>query len=197
MFSRSEKIIRVACVGDSITEGSGADQGMSYPSQLQQLLGEGWLVGNFGRSGCTLLKKGDFPYWKEPAYRNALGFVPDEVVIMLGTNDTKPQNWRYREEFLGDYLELVESFRILPARPRVHVCLPCPVFGEGNFDITAGHLSVYSDWIRELAARHSLELIDLHGILADKPHMIPDCVHPSTDGAGEMAKAVFAALVSD
>jgi len=194
MFSSSEKVIRVACVGDSMTEGSGADEGMSYPAQLQQLFGAGWLVGNFGRSGCTLLKRGDFPYWNESAYRNALGFGPDEVVIMLGTNDTKPQNWRYREEFLGDYLELAESFRALATRPRVHVCLPCPVIGEGNFDITAGNLLAYLEMIRELAFRHSLGLVDLHSILVDKPAMIPDRVHPGTDGAGEMAGAVFAKL---
>jgi len=48
--------------------------------------------------------------------------------------------------------------------------------------------------IRELAFRHSLGLVDLHSILVDKPAMIPDRVHPGTDGAGEMAGAVFAKL---
>jgi acyl-CoA thioesterase I len=197
MFASSEKVIRVACVGDSITEGSGADEGMSYPAQLQQLLGAGWLVGNFGRSGCSLLKKGDFPYWNESVCRSALNFRPDVVVIMLGTNDTKPQNWRYREEFVGDYLELVESFRGLATRPRIHVCLPCPVFGEGNFDITAEGLAEYLKLIQDLATRRSLGLIDLHSILCDKPQLIPDRVHPSTEGAAELAKAVFAKLRID
>jgi len=197
MLSSSEKVIRVACVGDSITEGSGADRGMSYPEQLQKLLGTGWIVGNFGRSGCTLLKKGDIPYWNESVYRSALSFRPDVVVIMLGTNDTKPQNWRYREEFVGDYLELVESFRALATRPRIHVCLPCPVFGEGNFDITAECLAEYLELIQDLATRQSLGLIDLHSVLRGKPRLIPDRVHPSTEGAAEMAKAVFAKLRID
>jgi len=36
--------IRVACVGDSITAVAGAPKGKSYPAQLQQILGAGWLA---------------------------------------------------------------------------------------------------------------------------------------------------------
>src|SRR5689334_724667 len=81
--------VNVACIGDSITQGSGAAKGQSYPSQLQAMLGDQWKVGNFGVSGRTLLKKGDYPYWKENAYQDALKSAPDVVIIMLGTNDTK------------------------------------------------------------------------------------------------------------
>lgn len=84
--------IRLACVGDSITQGDGLAADDSYPSQLQALLGEEWKVGNFGVSGRTLLKKGDHPYWTESAYQKALEFEPDVVIIMLGTNDTKEHN---------------------------------------------------------------------------------------------------------
>jgi len=84
--------IRIACVGDSITQGAGAGEGKAYPSQLQELLGEKWKVGNFGVSGRTLLRKGDSSYWNERALLNAQDFKPDVVIIMLGTNDTKPQN---------------------------------------------------------------------------------------------------------
>ena len=52
--------IRVACVGDSITAGAGAE-GKPYPKQLQALLGDKWLVNNYGVGGRTLLKKGDHP----------------------------------------------------------------------------------------------------------------------------------------
>ena len=82
--------IRVACVGDSITQGAGAGAGMSYPSQLQTLLGEQYKVGNFGVSGRTLMQKGDHPYRKEGKYQQALEMLPQMVVIMLGTNDSKP-----------------------------------------------------------------------------------------------------------
>lgn len=59
--SASPMPVRVACVGDSITFGTGADPGKSYPSQLQALLGSGWQVKNFGVGGRTLLRKGGPP----------------------------------------------------------------------------------------------------------------------------------------
>lgn len=186
--------VRVACVGDSITQGSGAGRGRSYPTQLQGLLGESWVVGNFGVSGRTLLKKGDHPYWNEAAYQNALGFKPDVVIIMLGTNDTKPQNWKHEAEFVADYTELVKSFQALESKPRVYVCRPCPVPEPGNFGINEANVKVEIQRLDTLAAEMKLGVIDMHAALADKPQLLPDRVHPNAEGAGEMAKAAFTAL---
>ncbi len=181
--------IRVACVGDSITQGSGADKGMSYPSQLQALLGKGWEVGNFGVSGRTLLRKGDNPYWKEAAYRKALDFKPDAVIIMLGTNDTKPQNWKHKAEFEGDYRDLVKSFLDLPSKPRVFICRPVPVPGEGNYGINETALQEQMPVLTKLAEELKVDIIDMYAALDGKPEFLPDRVHPNTEGAGEMAKA--------
>jgi lysophospholipase L1-like esterase len=186
--------VRVACVGDSITQGSGAGKGMSYPTQLQGLLGESWVVGNFGVSGRTLLKKGDHPYWNEAAYQKALTFKPDVVVIMLGTNDTKPQNWQHEAEFVADYTELVKSFQALESKPRVYVCRPCPVPEPGNFGINEAGVQEQIPRIDTLAVKMKIGVIDMHAALADKPELLPDRVHPNTAGAGEMAKAAFTAL---
>jgi lysophospholipase L1-like esterase len=113
----------VACVGDSITYGSGiADRTHdSYPAQLERMLKEfdpAWEVENFGVSGATLLSKGDRPYIRESAYQNALASHPDIVIIKLGTNDSKPQNWAHADEYVSDYIAMIEAFRrlILPAR---------------------------------------------------------------------------------
>lgn len=86
------KPIKVACLGNSITQGPGRDHEDSYPLQLQDILGEKFKVENFGVSGRTLLKKGDFPYWNEPQLDEVKVFSPDILVIKLGTNDSKPQN---------------------------------------------------------------------------------------------------------
>ena len=186
--------VRVACIGDSITKGVGADDGKSYPSQLQTLLGAAWQVGNFGVSGRTLLKKGDASYWNEKAYQNALAFKPDVVIIMLGTNDTKPQNWQHEAEFEADYRDLVKSFLTLASKPRVYVCRPCPVPEPGNFGINEAGVKVEIQRIDALAAKMQLGVIDMHAALADKPQLLPDQVHPNTEGAGEMAKAAFTVL---
>ena len=49
--------IKVACVGNSITYGTGIEdrEHFSYPVQLQKMLGDKYLVGNFGKPGATLL----------------------------------------------------------------------------------------------------------------------------------------------
>lgn len=186
--------VKVACVGDSITQGSGAGPGKAYPSQLQEMLGDQWKVGNFGVSGRTLLKKGDFPYWKEKKYQEALQFLPDVVIIMLGTNDTKPQNFKHEKEFSDDYAELVNSFQGLASEPKIYVCRPCPVPDPGNFGINDKNLQVYIKKVNDLAEEMNLGVIDMHQALADKPKLLPDRVHPNAEGAGEMAKAAFKAL---
>ena len=56
--------IKVACVGNSVTYGHGIEnrEKNSYPAQLQRMLGNGYEVANFGKSGATLLRKGHRPY---------------------------------------------------------------------------------------------------------------------------------------
>jgi len=186
--------IRVACVGDSITQGAGTKPGKSYPSQLQAILGDKWQVKNFGVGGRTLLKKGDHPYWVEKAFKNAQDFKPNVVIIMLGTNDTKPQNWAHRDEFYADYKELVETFKNLPGKPRVFICLPCPVPEPGNYDITEKNVRLEIPWIRQLAAEEKVGLIDMHAPLAGKPELLPDHVHPNVAGAAILAQTAADAL---
>ena len=69
-------------------------------------------VGNFGKPGATLLAHGHRPYIQQKEYQKALDFSGDIVVIHLGINDTDPRNWpNYRDEFVHDYLKLIESFK--------------------------------------------------------------------------------------
>ena len=194
MTARAAEPIKVACVGDSITQGAGAKPGQSYPSQLQALLGDGYQVGNFGVSGRTLLKKGDFPYWKEKKYQAALAMEPAIVIIMLGTNDTKPQNWKFEAEFDADYRELVKSFQSLKSQPKVFVCRPVPVPGKGNYGINEENIQKEIPRVDALAKELGCGVIDMHAALAKSPEMLPDRVHPNTAGAGEMAKAAAKAI---
>ena len=85
--------VRIACVGDSITFGSGlANRPLeSYPSVLGRLLGDTYFVSNFGVSGATMLRRGDKPYWQEERFRAVRDFNPSIVLLKLGTNDSKPQ----------------------------------------------------------------------------------------------------------
>lgn len=202
LFAASSLVVRaaeeapkaVACVGDSITFGAGASKGKSYPSQLQEMLGSGWKVGNFGVSGRTMLRKGDHPYWSEKAYQDALSSEPDYVIIMLGTNDTKPHNWKHERHFAKDCRDLAKSFLDLPGRPKVFLCRPCPVPEPGNFGINEINLQRQIPRIDAVARTLKLDVIDMHAALAGHPEFLPDRVHPNDDGARLMAAAAFAAI---
>ena len=189
-----KRSIRVACVGDSITQGAKLAKGMSYPEQLQKMLGSPWIVKNFGKSGRTLLKQGDFPYWNESIYQDALQFAPDAVIIKLGTNDTKPQNWKHIADFKNDYRALVESFRSLQTKPRIYICTPCPVVGSGAFDIKNAGVLEEVAWIKELAAELNVGLVDMNAAFAGKSELLPDKVHPNGEGATLLANAAYSAL---
>ena len=191
VFKRS---IRVACVGDSITQGAKLAKGMTYPEQLQKMLGSAWTVKNFGKSGRTLLKQGDFPYWNESIYQDALQFAPDVVIIKLGTNDTKPQNWKHIADFKNDYRALVESFRSLPGKPHIDICTPCPVVGSGAFTINNAGVVEEVGWVKELAAELNVGLVDMNAAFAGKSELLPDKVHPNAEGASLMARTVYSAL---
>jgi len=115
--------IRVSCVGDSLTFGylSSNQQTKSYPSRLQELLGDGYVVSNFGRNSATLLTGTDLAYEDQQVYRDSLTSDPDIVIIMLGTNDSKAKYWDAggRERFAEDAKELVTTYKNLPSRPEV------------------------------------------------------------------------------
>ena len=116
--------IRVACVGNSITYGTGIEDRArdSYPSQLQRMLGDKYVVGNFGKPGATLLYHGHRPYVVQKEFKEALAFKGDIAVIHLGINDTDPRNWpNYRDEFVKDYLSIMDSLRA--ANPKVRFIL--------------------------------------------------------------------------
>lgn len=188
---------RVACVGDSITFGSGIRDRAhnSYPAQLQKMLGDGCQVKNFGVSGATMLHDGDKPYYKQSAYAAALKFQPTVVVIMLGTNDSKPKNWQHHEDFAADYKSLIAAFRSDSPSAAIYLCLPVPVIGAGNYGINEPTMVNEIDpQIRALAAEYHANLLDLHQALDGQPNLFPDRVHPNADGAKLMAAAVYHAL---
>jgi acyl-CoA thioesterase-1 len=188
--------VRVACVGDSITFGSGVKdrEVNNYPAQLGRMLGDKWEVRNFGVSGATMLKKGDKPYDKEKAYTQALEWKPDVVVIKLGTNDSKPQNWKHKHDFAADARAMALAFREVDPAARVFLCLPVPAY-PGNFGIRDEVIRGEAvPVLREVARETNATLVDLYAALSDKKEMFPDKVHPNAEGATVIAKTVYKAL---
>jgi lysophospholipase L1-like esterase len=152
------------------------------------------VVKNCGVSGTTLLNAGDNPYQKQGAFKNAKEFAPDVVVLVLGTNDTKPQNWKHKANFEADYKDLIKQFAELPSKPRIYICYPPYIAGKGNFGINEPNTKDEMPMVKQVAEAMKVDVIDVHAALDGKDALIPDKVHPNTEGAAEIAKAVYQAL---
>lgn len=204
--------IRVACIGNSITDGHGIDMAPAsgYPALLQQKLGKGYWVKNFGVSARTLLNKGDYPYMNEMAWRDALAFKPDIVIIKLGTNDSKPQNWQYALEFKNDLKQMVTSLNpslaqpakkkgkkavVKPAGPKIFLCTPVPAlkpsWNISDSVIVNGIIPIQ----QEVASEMGLQVIDLHTLFGtDSELMQNDGIHPNDKGVRRMADIISNAI---
>ena len=190
---------KIACVGDSITFGAGvaAREKLNYPAQLGYLLGDDFEVKNFGVSARTMLNKGDHPYTKEKAYTDSISFEPDVVIIKLGTNDSKPKNWKFKAEFADDTKALIKTYTSLESKPRIILCQPVPV-AQDKWGITEKVMQgEVSPLIREVSYETGCELINLHPPLVDKPDLLPDGVHPNAFGAEIMARHIHRYLTTE
>jgi len=194
----ADEKIRISCVGDSITFGAGVKdrEKNCYPVVMNKLLGDKYEVKNFGVNAATLLNKGDKPYTKLKAYKDALALNPNIVIIKLGTNDSKPHNWtQHSGEFEKDYIALIDSFKALKTKPRIIICIAAPVVGKGNWGINEPVMrKEILPMLQNIAKKTGAELVDLHTPLADKPKLIPDRVHPNVEGAKIIAETLAAAI---
>ena len=197
LSAKEEEKIRVACVGDSITYGAAVKDRKTncYPAVLGRLLGDTYEVRNFGVNGATLLKKGDKPYWKQGAFKKATAFKPDIVVIKLGTNDTKPQNWKHKADFEADCRALVRHFKKLPSKPKVYLALPVEVI-KARWGINRPAVVEQQPIIKKVAKSEKIEVIDLFKAIADPKLFAGDGIHPNKAGAKKIAEVVHGVLTS-
>lgn len=192
-FAQPE-VIRIACVGNSITQGS--NDANAYPQKMGSLLGSHYQVKNYGIGGRTLLKKGDYPWWNEQVFWDSQDFNPHIVIIKLGTNDSKPQNWVYKDEFYPDYRDLVSVFRKNGRNPQIFVCRPVPVYKDG-FGITGSIVETeiipLIDSVRTTA--HT-DLIDFFACMSGHGDLFTDGIHPTAAGYALMAEYAKNAILA-
>ena len=191
-------MIRVACIGDSITWGFTLlnPWKQSYPALLQEKLGEGYEVRNFGYNDASARFDADTPYVHKRVYRESLAWNPDIVLLMLGTNDTKTRNWD-PDIFRRDYRKIVGSYQKLPSQPRVILIAPIRIFLILGKPLLGVHLETLEEGvrpaIREIAAETGLQLIDLQDLFLDNRYC-RDGVHPQRTGAQMLAEAVYSSI---
>jgi len=191
-------VTRITCIGASITYGATLPDPatQSFPAQLGALLGKDYQVSNFGVSGTTLLRKGNFPYVSTPAYQQALKSNPDIVFIDLGGNDAKAINRPYYNEFEDDYHVLISSFRQLPSHPRIILLLAMPSFEKDSIGIYDPVIvNRVNPHIRQVAYDENLEVLDMHSPLVNHEDLMPDKIHPNVQGSAIAAKKLYDAVL--
>ena len=202
--------VNVACVGNSITEGYGIWGDKKYPDHLQEMLGDGYTVTNFGVSSMTFagekIKGGDnnFSYWKTDKFKAALASSPNIVVIELGTNDSKYfmanddsqgiYNFNYgqceKSQLYADYEALIDTFAHLPTSPEIFATLQ-PYSNNCDWGIMdTAIVSQINPIIKETAVKKGVNIIDLHTLFQTPAWFLADSVHPNASGAQELAKIV-------
>ena len=204
--------IRIACIGDSITQSSG------YPYFLWQMLGgtgpftignytqkpehnqnatAGYAVGNFGAGGTMITLKSETPYMNTSAFQQALEFQPNLVFIMLGTNDAQPGVYQYNASITDDYKTLINAFQTLTSKPEIWIMLPPPILDSQGGKTSPEYLDqTVIPHIEQAATETNLPTIDIHSLLAGHPEDFRDAIHPNSAGAQLIADEVYKAINS-
>jgi len=209
------EVIKVACLGDSITNGKLASgnsrHNESYPSQLQLLLGSAYQVTNYGVERAGVLKHSRTPIW-DYTLAASTASQPDIVVIMLGTNDAinTGSSWP-SGEFTSEYISLIRVFQNLSSKPDVLLMEPPPCYQDGVY---GGHNQtiinkLLPSMLPQIARSSGLRPpIDVFGnFMARCPQLVlstcdlmggvfhNDALHPNDEGYRLIAMSVATAIL--
>lgn len=184
----AEEKIKVACVGDSITEGwaSTNTETQSYPVQLQKLLGDEYEVKNFSKGGRTAMKVagGYWPIWNEGFFTQSKTYNPDVVILMLGTNDVMTDNWNDGETYYPDLKALVETYQGLSSQPTVYLATPSTAFDSEHPDKLQNKAVPI---VKQVAEETGAVLVDINALTANNGQYYPDGIHPNDEGYARLA----------
>lgn len=205
----SEDVIKVACVGDSITHGINSVDKINkiYPAYLQGMLGWNYYVINAGLSGYSTVNTDDYAYCKSVQYKDALRFVPDVVIYALGTNDANPspnqpyKNWEdpannREEKFLESTRELLDSFYDVNPDCQIFLCYPASLFKVGNDQWNAipwaeGIEKYVRPLLEQIVAEYEIPTVDFWQWSKDNSYVFTDGLHPKDETYEPFAKHIY------
>ena len=206
--------IRIACLGDSITQAANLDsledyQSLAWPNVMKEALGAEEAV-NLGIGGSSIGR-----YWSDPfveRYRQ----IPEDVdliLVMGGTNDEFCASFvefgntkeRAPRTFWGDLDELMEGLKEDYPQAEVIYLTPLPNSLHDYLKAQRKYLmpqEEFPETILTLAKEHGFEVFDLYNsnILDghDKDnvlHLMPDGVHPNAEGYRILGEHIAAELI--
>lgn len=204
-------VIRVACVGDSITAGM---PDSNYPAFLQEYLnvlgkqdGNTYEVCNHGKGGAAVRhylenigtvswenvtdEDGDgkaYFYYDDVRYTSSLTYTPDVVLVQFGTNDGAGGNLPIVDSyFKTDYYE----YLIKPYQDKgSYVVLATPPHASNGIH-DEGVNGRIRQLVREIAAERNLPLIDVNKLTEGRDESFPDGLHGNDSGYSLLAQLYF------
>ena len=165
-------IIHVACLGDSITYGTGSADPTthSYPVYYQQMLGYDYYVEKYGAPSNSLIETDQPSYLNHAYFTKSADACPDVVIVMLGTNDTRPTRWADSAHkdwsdpvrsatFLASGDKLVANYR--KANPNVQIIFAtCPTVPQAP-DWTSNLVKYGNPHIKQVAENNNCQVVDI------------------------------------
>lgn len=214
--------IKVACIGDQMTHSDlysnsreTQPAGMQeYPRKLQDLLGAGYDVRNFGDCCASVIggyvHSETHPYVSGKNYSGAVAFLPDIVIIgPWGRHDWGKSAMTALAAFTvpafqTGYEDIINKFQALSSKPKIFVSslvpLPYGMDGPDNGYKTSPQNAV----VLALAAKYSLPVVDLFNTFmgaAAQPWFIQppakdsDGEHTSDAGSTKLSQMYAAAIM--
>lgn len=180
--------IRVVCIGDSITQGTGStEQGsFSWPAQLQELLGSGYVVFDNAKHGCTLKS------WQANWMKQSTSLLNADIVICaIGTNDYCG-GWAsfnadtYKKDYTA-FMNMIKNYS--KVSPRMYVSKP-PVRKSES----AEERAVVWKMFDEISSENNWPIVDFLDPLLEQGQNYTDGLHLNNRGYGIMAEIANSSL---
>lgn len=204
--SATKDLIKVACIGDSITHGTTSDDesAYNYPVYLQRMLGYDYYVEKYGAPGFSLTSSDTFSYMSYSAmYGGSQEAKPDVVIIMLGTNDCNPfddyKDWTNptrSRAFKTSAETMIKGYKRANSKVQIYFMTPPTVPQNADW---ANNVKEYAvPLITEVAEANKCNLIDIYSWSLKNTSTFTadggDGLHPKNEHYAELAEAVYEGL---
>ena len=159
------------------------------------MLGDSYIVRSFGVSGSTVLIDTYTPYFYQIAFTLTKKFLPDMVIVMLGTNDARTDNFKSIDNFVTDYMKLISRIQTIESKPRIFLVKPPPIFDNMLELKSVNLLEGVIPRIEQVTDELGLSIIDVYSALENHPEYFQDGVHPNNEGAKIIAEEVYKTII--
>ena len=119
-------------------------------------------VRNYGVPDSTIVQT-EKPWSKTAKHDQAKKFIPNVVIFLFGPQDCqKGKNLNANATFVPEYEKLVKEFADLPTKPKIYICIPPAIAGNGNWGMTNENMQEkIVPGIKQVAKEEGATLIDL------------------------------------